>query len=86
MKSKLIKLSSVLFATFLILATIETVFMVPETTAKEENETAALEVPVTGTTAKHKTNETYETLIEIAFLALTGTGFYLINARKGNSP
>ena len=84
MKKKIIKIAAGLFATFLIFATLETIFLTPDSTAKTASKDSTLEVPVTGSVQKTKTSETYETLIEISLLALVGTGFYIINMRKIN--
>ena len=72
----------VLFASFLMLALLETMTNSPETEAKTAAEDSALEVPITGSAEKPKTAETFETLFEIAFLALVGTGFYILNAKE----
>jgi hypothetical protein len=82
MKNKIIKIAAGLFATFLIFATLETIFLTPDSTAKTTEESATLEVPVTGRVGNQRTSETYETLIEISILALVGTGFYIVNMEK----
>lgn len=86
MKNKIRKLSILVFATFLFFATLETFMFTPEAASKNGEETSdVLEVPKTGSVS-NKTASTYETLFEIGFLALTGVGFYAINARKEHSP
>ena len=82
----MVKITAIFFATFLFFATVETVFIKPDTSAKAQSDSSVLEVPITGSVSDNKTGETYETLIEIAILALTGTGFYALNAKNGNSP
>ncbi len=87
MKNKIRKLSILIFATFLFFATLETLTSTPEAASiNREGEADVLEVPKTGVVGSNKTASTYETLFEIGFLALTGTGFYAINARKKSSP
>lgn len=85
MKNKIWNITAILFMTFLFFATLETIF-VPAKTASADNreESETLEVPMTGVPETKKSSEIYENLIEIAFLALTGTGFYVINTRRGN--
>lgn len=80
-KSRLRNVLALAFATFLVLALVEVLF-VPEKSEVSATETANLEVPLTGSPAVQKTSQTYETLCEIAFLALVGTGFYIINSRR----
>ncbi|MBP5675332.1 hypothetical protein J6W91_03320 [Candidatus Saccharibacteria bacterium] len=88
MKISLKKITVLVFATFLIFATVETLAgKTADVSAKNREENAeTLEVPKTGTVEKVRTSETYETLVEIAFLALTGVGFYALNVKRGNSP
>jgi hypothetical protein len=81
-KSRLSSLFALFFATFLVLATVETLTQKDETTPVNAVETQTLEVPLTGETRYKRTAETYETLFEIAFLALIGTGFYVLNTRR----
>lgn len=80
--SRLKNVLALAFAAFLILATVETFTTSPEKNQANATETANLEVPVTGLPAVQRTSQTYETLCEIAFLALIGTGFYIINSRR----
>ena len=70
------------FASFLLLALVETLTVPPKTEAKTATEGSTLEVPITGSTEKPKTAETFETLVEISFLALVGTGFYILNTKE----
>ena len=82
---KKLRLRSVLvtlFASFLLLALIETLTTTPTTEAKTANEDSALEVPITGSVERSKTAETFESIFEIAFLALVGTGFYILNTKE----
>ena len=72
----------VLFASFLMLALLETLTMTPTTEAKTASEDSALEVPITGSAEKQKTADTFESIFEIAFLALVGTGFYILNTKE----
>jgi len=77
-KHRLLSIIPLLFVTFLVLALVETLAM-PTTTSADAS--AALEVPLTGSPTA-RSSETYENLIEIAFLALVGTGFYILNTRR----
>lgn len=87
MKNKIRKFSILIFVTFLFFATLETLTSTPEVASiNREEATDVLEVPKTGVVGNNKTASTYETLFEIGFLALTGIGFYAINARKKLSP
>jgi hypothetical protein len=87
MNGKIRKLGILVFATFLFFATLETLTTTPEAASINREESSdVLEVPKTGSVGNTKTASTYETLIEIGFLALTGVGFYAINAVKKNSP
>ena len=81
-KTRLPSFLALLFATFLVLAAVETFVKEPEPARANASETATLEVPLTGKTEVRRSAETYETLFEIAFLALIGAGFYLVNTRR----
>ena len=85
MKNKIRNITAILFATFLFFAALET-FFVPAKTASADNreDEVTLEVPLTGSPARKTSPEIYENLIEIAFLALTGTGFYVLTSKRGN--
>ena len=85
-KIKIKNIFALLFVTFLVLAIFETVQANPNTSAAS-NESATLEVPVTGSLSEEEkpaalSNSSYETLIEIAILALTGLLFYELNTRR----
>jgi len=81
MKINTIKITTLVFATFLVFATVETVAIGPTaSTANAEGD--ALEVPLTGEAKARRTAETYETLAEISFLALVLIAFYILNTRK----
>ena len=87
MNGKIRKLGILVFLTFLFFATLETLMTPPEAASINREETSdVLEVPKTGYVGNKKTASTYETLTEIGFLALTGVGFYALNATKKNSP
>jgi hypothetical protein len=81
-KSRLRNVLALAFSAFLVLALVETLTTSPEKNQANATETANLEVPLTGSPAVQRTSQTYETLCEIAFLALVGTGFYIINSRR----
>jgi hypothetical protein len=51
-------------------------------TSEKTAKNAELEVPITGSAKRQKTASTYESLAEIALLALVGTLFYLLNSTK----
>ena len=89
--------SIILFASFLMLALFEVEtapaqssarpntaasVSVSAQTSEKTAKNAELEVPITGSTKRQKTASTYESLAEIALLALVGTLFYLLNSRK----
>ncbi|MBR1802262.1 hypothetical protein IJ768_03510 [Candidatus Saccharibacteria bacterium] len=79
-KSRLPSFLALCFATFLVFAALET-FLLPNHAASA-SDSDSLEVPLTGEIGVSHTAETYESLFEIAFLALTGLGFYLLNTRR----
>ena len=89
--------SIILFASFLMLALFEVEtapaqssahpntaasVSVSAQTSEKTAKNAELEVPITGSTKRQKTASTYESLAEIALLALVGTLFYLLNSTK----
>ena len=75
---------TLVFATFLLFATVETLSgnSGNPATAVENNREETLEVPKTGLKTQKSVSETYEALIEIAFLALTGAVFYVLNEKR----
>ena len=86
MKIKIKTISAIAFATFLLLATIETFVGTPDISAKNENISSenTLEVPLLGTSENQK-NTKYETLIEISILALTAVSFLILNTNLGKN-
>lgn len=82
MKLKLKSLSVLIFATFIIFAFLETVFIPREKTEVAAKEDSSLEVPKTGSPETANRSETFESLVEISFLALVGVGFYILNEKE----
>ena len=71
-----------LFAGFLLLSFGEVMLMPTGVEASEPAAGSTLEVPITGAANEPKTAGTYESLAEIALLALVGTAFYVLNSEK----